>query len=98
VLLAAMCGAGPQAEATATAEKGGGMIDLATLVKGEIFQIDYDENGAITVLHVQQSSGERYEIRIAYPDWPMPVMEPGQRNYPIMRDHLRPKVSVVRLA
>lgn len=76
------------------------MIDLATLVKGEIDQIDYDEQGRITVIRVgpRDALGFRHEIRFTYPAEPLPDLRPGQQQYAILRESRRPEVSVVRLA
>jgi hypothetical protein len=74
------------------------MIDLMTVVQGEVDQIDYDEQRRITVIHVLQPDGYRDEIRFTYPSEPMPDLMPGQRQYAILRQSRRPEVSVVRLA
>lgn len=76
------------------------MIDLATVVNGEITQIDYDKQHGhrITVIHVtSEVDGSRHEIRFTYPE-AMPDVRPDQSQYVILRKQQRPEVSVVRLA
>ena len=65
------------------------------VITGEITQVDYDERGRISVLHVAEHGGLAAQIRIWYPE-----RESFAADGPVTTweaDH-RPEVSVVRLA
>lgn len=68
------------------------------LAEGGLEQIDYDDKGRITVLHVRSVYGERTKIRISYPEPdPFEGIAPDRNPVVIMNRDRQPEVSVVKL-